>query len=64
VDLVKGYEIMGGYDNLILGTGLPGYGKDGILETDGRLMRNVESSNRDSGVGMVVSTMEACDNGK
>jgi hypothetical protein len=43
VDMVKGYEIMGGYDNLILGQGVPGYGKDGISELDSRLKRNVNT---------------------
>jgi hypothetical protein len=72
VDLVKGYEIMGGYDNLILGRGVPEYGSDGILETDKRLRRNVErrekvlleSTRKDSGVDVVMGTVEACDNEK
>jgi hypothetical protein len=43
VDLVEGYEIMAGYDNLIFGRGVPGCGTDGILEADGRLMKNKRS---------------------
>ncbi|KAH3948013.1 hypothetical protein HBH53_108430 [Parastagonospora nodorum] len=37
VDLVKGYEVMAGYDNLILGRAVPGQGGDGILVGDRRL---------------------------
>lgn len=37
VDLVKGYEVMAGYDNLILGRAVPGQGADGILVEDRRL---------------------------
>ena len=37
VDLVKGYEVMAGYDNLILGRAVPGQGADGILVGDRRL---------------------------
>jgi hypothetical protein len=43
VDLVEGYEIMAGYDNLIFGRGVPGCGTDGILEADGRLKKNKRS---------------------
>jgi hypothetical protein len=43
VDLVKGYEIMGGYDNLILGQGVPVYGRDGISELDSRLKKNARN---------------------
>jgi hypothetical protein len=72
VDLVKGYEVMGGYDTLILGRGVPEYGRDGILETDRRLKKNVErrekvlleSKREDSGVDVVMSTVEVCDNEK
>jgi hypothetical protein len=35
--LVKGYEVMAGYDNLILGRAIPGQGGDGILVGDRRL---------------------------
>jgi hypothetical protein len=37
VDMVKGYQVMAGYDNLILGSAIPGQGKDGILVGDSRL---------------------------
>ncbi|KAF2031831.1 hypothetical protein EK21DRAFT_87656 [Setomelanomma holmii] len=37
VDLVKGYHVMVGYDNLIYGAGIPGMGKDGIMPGDSRL---------------------------
>ncbi|KAL5121165.1 hypothetical protein ACEQ8H_001017 [Pleosporales sp. CAS-2024a] len=37
VDMVKGYQIMGGYDNLIMGAAVPRQGKDGIMNTDKRL---------------------------
>jgi hypothetical protein len=67
VDLVKGYEVMGGYDNLILGSGVPVYGRDGISERDSRLKKNVQSQEnvvarngkKDSGIELVVSVVEA-----
>jgi hypothetical protein len=37
VDLVKGYHIMAGYDNVIFGAGVPGVGSDGIMAGDARL---------------------------
>jgi hypothetical protein len=37
VDVVKGYHIMAGYDNLIFGAAVPGLGKDGIMAGDARL---------------------------
>ena len=37
VDLVKGYHIMAGYDNLIFGAGVPFLGSDGIMAGDSRL---------------------------
>ncbi|KAF1946625.1 hypothetical protein EJ02DRAFT_493745 [Clathrospora elynae] len=37
VDLVKGYNVMVGYDNLIFGRGIPGVGSDAILAEDTRL---------------------------
>jgi hypothetical protein len=42
--LVAGYEVMAGYDNLIFGSGVPGWGIDGILEGDRRLKMNMEKS--------------------
>jgi hypothetical protein len=67
VDMVKGYEIMGGYDNLILGQGVPGYGKDGISELDSRLKKNMkteesvmqQSEKADSAVDVEVSAADA-----
>jgi hypothetical protein len=35
--MVKGYQVMAGYDNLIMGSAIPGQGKDGISVKDGRL---------------------------
>jgi hypothetical protein len=66
VDLVKGYEIMGGYDNLILGQGVPGYGRDGISELDSRLKKNAKtdesalqrSEKADSAIDVAVSAIE------
>jgi hypothetical protein len=37
VDLVKGYHVMVGYDNLIFGSGVPGVGRDGVTAGDPRL---------------------------
>jgi hypothetical protein len=37
VDLVKGYHIMAGYDNVIFGAGVSGVGSDGIMAGDARL---------------------------
>ncbi|KAH8727193.1 hypothetical protein GQ44DRAFT_130319 [Phaeosphaeriaceae sp. PMI808] len=48
VDLEKGYHVMGGYDNLIFGPGLPGVGKDGIMAGDSRL--NVRVRDKSGGV--------------
>jgi hypothetical protein len=67
VDMVKGYEIMGGYDNLILGHGVPGYGNDGISELDSRLKKNMkteesavqQSEKADSAVDVEVSAADA-----
>jgi hypothetical protein len=39
VDLVQGYHVMVGYDNLILGRGVPSAGSDGILTDDSRLVQ-------------------------
>lgn len=67
VDLVKGYEVMGGYDNLIFGRGIPGYGRDGISELDSRLKKNAKSEESvvqqnekaDSAVDVAVSAVKA-----
>jgi hypothetical protein len=48
VDLVEGYEIMAGYDNLMFGMGVPGWGTDGILEADERLKMNKRSEQMES----------------
>jgi len=38
VDLVKGYHVMAGYDNLIFGPSFPGHSRsDGILQGDKRM---------------------------
>jgi len=44
VDLVKGYHIMAGYDNVIFGAGVPGVGRDGIMAGNARLNARVESA--------------------
>lgn len=43
VDLVEGYHIMGGYDNLVYGAGLPGTGTNGVVPGDPRLGVKVET---------------------
>jgi hypothetical protein len=42
VDLVEGYSVMAGYDNLIFGAGVPGLGSNGILKGDERLVKSVK----------------------
>lgn len=37
MDLVKGYHVMVGYDNLIFGPAVPGAGRNGIAVGDSRL---------------------------
>jgi hypothetical protein len=39
--MVKGYQVMAGYENLILGSAIPGQGEDGIRPNDSRLTARV-----------------------
>ncbi|KAH7095250.1 hypothetical protein FB567DRAFT_24062 [Paraphoma chrysanthemicola] len=52
VDLIKGYHVMVGYDNLIFGAGIPGMGKDGLGRGDSRLNR--------AGNGVELRSHSAC----
>jgi hypothetical protein len=60
VDLVEGYSVMAGYDNLIFGPGVPGLGSDGVMKGDERLARNVVVGKEDK-VGIKVEVMEVDD---
>lgn len=60
VDLVKGYHIMAGYDNVIFGAGIPGVGSDGIMAGDARLNAKMEKSE----VGKKVKDEKVCCEGR
>ena len=54
MDLVEGYHVMVGYDNLIFGKGISGIGgTDGILAGDGRLNVSEGSGGVKQGCGKV-----------
>jgi hypothetical protein len=41
--MVKGYQVMAGYENLILGSAIPGQAEDGIRVNDSRLTAKVKA---------------------
>jgi hypothetical protein len=57
VDLVEGYSVMAGYDNLIFGPAVPGMGSDGLMKGDERLPKKVVVEKEDK-VGAQVEVME------
>jgi hypothetical protein len=40
--MLKGYQVMAGYENLILGHAIPGQGEDGIRTNDSRMTPRVK----------------------
>jgi hypothetical protein len=42
VDLIEGYSVMAGYDDFIFGAGMPGFGSDGIVKGEKRLVKTAE----------------------
>lgn len=40
--MVKGYHVTAGYENLILGSAIPGQGSDGIIPGDSRMTAKIE----------------------
>lgn len=59
MDLVKGYHIMAGYDNLVYGARVPGIGSDGIMPGDSRLASKKTSAVEKKGEGVEAELLSA-----